>query len=41
LRAICEWGFFERVSTGLLRMSIGNEQEGWEMLEVADTWMAV
>ena len=33
---IWEWGFMERVSTGLLLFSLGREQEGRLMLDVAD-----
>ncbi|HTE61200.1 MAG TPA: hypothetical protein VK631_12685 [Solirubrobacteraceae bacterium] len=33
---IWEWGFIERVSTGLLALRIGREQLGSEMLAVAD-----
>ena len=34
--AIWRWGFIERVSTGLTLLKIGMEQEGREMLMVAD-----
>jgi hypothetical protein len=34
-RAIWEWGFVERVSTGLLVMQVGAEHVGRQMLEVA------
>lgn len=37
-RAIWQWGFVERVSTGLLLMQIGMEREGLETLAVADQW---
>jgi streptomycin 6-kinase len=39
-RGIWEWGFVERVSTGLLSIQVGAEQAGREMLEVAETWAA-
>jgi streptomycin 6-kinase len=35
-RAIWEWGFMERVSTGLLCLRIGLEPIGREMLTVAE-----
>ncbi|HWM11085.1 MAG TPA: aminoglycoside phosphotransferase family protein [Solirubrobacteraceae bacterium] len=35
-RAIWEWGFMERVSTGLLALRVGREELGREMLAVAD-----
>lgn len=34
-RAIWEWGFVERVSTGLLALDVGREQLGRDMLAVA------
>ena len=34
--AIWQWGFIERVSTGLTLLKIGMEEEGQEMLRVAD-----
>jgi streptomycin 6-kinase len=34
-RPIWEWGYMERVSTGLLLLQVGREQEGAEMLAVA------
>jgi len=37
--AIWEWGFVERVSTGLLVMQVGAEQAGRQMLEVARHWV--
>jgi len=37
--AIWEWGFIERVSTGLLAMQVGAEQVGRQMLEVAHHWV--
>jgi streptomycin 6-kinase len=37
-RAIWQWGFIERVSTGLLLMKLGMEQAGSETLAVADRW---
>jgi streptomycin 6-kinase len=33
---VWEWGFMERVSTGLLLLSLGREQEGRLMLDVAE-----
>jgi streptomycin 6-kinase len=36
--AIWQWGFMERVSTGLLLLQIGYEQQGGDMLRVADAW---
>jgi streptomycin 6-kinase len=36
--AIWQWGFMERVSTGLLLLQLGYEQRGGEMLRVADAW---
>jgi len=38
-RAIWEWGFIERVSTGLLAMRVGAERVGKEMLDVAHQWV--
>lgn len=37
-RAIWEWGFVERVSTGLLVAQLGTEKLGREMLDVAKAW---
>ncbi|MCY3621829.1 MAG: phosphotransferase [Gammaproteobacteria bacterium] len=37
-RAIWQWGFMERVSTGLHLLEIGIEEEAREMLEIADHW---
>lgn len=37
-RAIWEWGFVERVSTGLLVTQVGAEELGREMLDVAEAW---
>ncbi len=37
-QAIWEWGFLERVSTGLLLLQVGAEQPGRDMLEVAEAW---
>lgn len=37
-QAIWEWGFVERVSTGLFATSVGADQVGKEMLEVAEAW---
>ena len=36
--AIWQWGFMERVSTGLLMLQIGMEKEGRETLAVARAW---
>jgi streptomycin 6-kinase len=38
-QAIWEWGFIERVSTGLLALQVSAEQMGREMLDVADHWV--
>lgn len=37
-QAIWQWGFVERVSTGLLLTKLGMERSGREMLAVADIW---
>lgn len=37
-RALWQWGFLERVSTGLVLIKIGEEREGRECLAVADAW---
>jgi streptomycin 6-kinase len=37
-RGIWEWGFIERVSTGLLATRVGAESMGKEMLDVAEAW---
>jgi streptomycin 6-kinase len=37
-RAIWEWGFVERVSTGLLATRVGASGVGKEMLDVAEAW---
>jgi streptomycin 6-kinase len=37
-RAIWEWGFIERVSTGLLAIRVGADRMGREMLDVAEAW---
>ena len=37
-RAIWQWGFIERVSTGLLMMQLGMAAEARAMLEVAERW---
>lgn len=39
-RAIWEWGFVERVSTGLLATKVGADEMGREMLAVAEVWAA-
>lgn len=38
-RAIWEWGFVERVSTGLLATQVGAEQMGTEILAVAEAYV--
>jgi streptomycin 6-kinase len=38
-QAIWEWGFVERVSTGLLAMQVGAESVGRQMLAVAGNWV--
>jgi streptomycin 6-kinase len=38
--AIWEWGFVERVSTGLYVTQVGNERSGREFLDVAEQWVA-
>jgi streptomycin 6-kinase len=38
---IWQWGFVERVSTGLLALKVGAEAIGRDMLEVADLWSLV
>lgn len=38
-RAIWEWGFVERVSTGLYVTQVGNEIWGREFLDVAEQWV--
>ena len=38
-RGIWEWGFVERVSTGLLLTQVGANRMGREMLEVAEAWV--
>lgn len=37
--AIWQWGFVERVSTGLLLMQTGGEREGQDYLRVAEAWV--
>ncbi|GAA6614707.1 aminoglycoside phosphotransferase family protein [Scytonema sp. NUACC26] len=37
-RAIWQWGFMERVSTGLLLLRIGMTQAGVQTLTIADLW---
>ena len=37
-RGIWEWGFVERVSTGLLATRVGANRLGREMLDVAEAW---
>lgn len=37
-RAIWEWGFIERVSTGLLATQVGAGRMGKDMLDVAEAW---
>lgn len=36
--AIWQWGFIERVSTGLVMLQIGMKDEGGKILAVADRW---
>jgi streptomycin 6-kinase len=36
--AIWQWGFIERVSTGLLLLHTGGEAEGRDFLRVAEAW---
>lgn len=38
--AIWQWGFMERISTGLVLIQIGVKEEGEMMLNVADQWTA-
>ncbi len=38
-QAIWQWGFIERVSTGLTLLQIGMDSEGVAMLAVADQWV--
>ena len=38
LFAIWQWGFIERVSTGLLMLQIGMTQSGVRTLAVAELW---
>ena len=37
---IWEWGFVERVSTGLLLLKVGAREWGREFLAVAEEWAA-
>ncbi len=37
-RVIWEWGFVERVSTGLLATRVGANRSGREMLDVTEAW---
>lgn len=39
-RATWEWGFIERVSTGLLLKHLGQDEESAEYLAVAEQWLA-
>ena len=39
--AIWQWGFLERMSTGLYLLQLGWEQLGRDMLTVADTWAQI
>ncbi|MEZ4866762.1 MAG: aminoglycoside phosphotransferase family protein [Caldilineaceae bacterium] len=39
-RAIWQWGFMERVSTGLYMLQLGMKQAGQATLAVADRWSA-
>lgn len=38
---IWQWGFIERVSTGLVLLQLGLEALGREFLQVADLWAAI
>jgi streptomycin 6-kinase len=38
-RPIWEWGFVERVSTGLFVTQVGADRMGREMLDVAEAWL--
>jgi streptomycin 6-kinase len=40
-RAIWQWGFLERVSSGLFLIFLGRVEEGRRMLAVAETWVGV
>jgi streptomycin 6-kinase len=40
LEPIWEWGFIERISTGLLLRQLGSEAEASEYLDVAEAWAA-
>jgi streptomycin 6-kinase len=40
-RAIWQWGFLERVSSGLFLLVLGRLEEGRRMLAVAETWIGV
>lgn len=37
-QAIWQWGFMERISTGLLLMKVGMKREGADYLKVAELW---
>ncbi len=39
--AIWQWGFLERVSSGLFLLVLGRLEEGQRMLAVAETWVGV
>lgn len=39
-RALWQWGFMERVSTGMYLLKLGEEREGRDYLEIADAWSA-
>lgn len=40
-REIWEWGFLERVSTGLLTIIVASRDDGLQQLEVAESWTKV
>ena len=37
-QAIWEWGFLQTVSTALVLLQIGQEEQGRAMLNVAESW---
>jgi hypothetical protein len=39
--AIWQWGFIERVSTGLILYKIGFQDYARKLLEVADVWATI
>lgn len=40
-KAIWQWGFLQCVSTGLLFLTIGQEDSGNQLLEVAKAWASL